>query len=67
MMLLLGCLIGCVCTSIVWYCLRPSAIGTIFVVDGDSMYVELDDENSLDKMKRKTCVLLRVRQKHTQN
>lgn len=58
--MLLLCILGVACVILVGRAEKDKVLGSILIVDGDSMYVELKDETSLDKIKSSDYVVFEV-------
>ena len=58
--ILLLCILAVGCIILVGRTEKDKVLGSILIVDGDSMYVELKDETSLDKIKSSDYVVFEV-------
>lgn len=66
MSFIFGFITGAILFTVIWWNVRPDAIGTIFIFEDDSMYVQLDDEESFYKMHEKPYAMFRLKHRHSQ-
>ena len=62
----LGFIAGAIIFSAIWLNVRPGALGTVFIFEDGSMYVQLDDEEALYKMHEKPYAMFRLKHRHSQ-
>lgn len=66
MWFLIGCLAGSICCGIACYFLKAPTIGTIFMFEDDSMYVQLDSDESFYEMHERPYAIFRIKHRHPQ-
>lgn len=66
MSFIFGFITGAILFTVIWWNVRPGALGTVFIFEDGSMYVQLDDEEALYKMQEKTYAMFRLKHHHSQ-